>query len=192
MGAETKIVLLQELNVGYCTGCGLCLTLGECSQDDDMKSLLEEMATSDGILLGSPIYYLHVTAQMKTFIDRTLAWGHRPPLHGKYGASIVVYAGVGNPDSVADYLNGVLRAWGATPVGELCAYAVVPGELREDDLKRSSELGAELARAIKERRKYPEAEDYKHTRRMLLRLIREKGELFKADRDYWERRGWDE
>ncbi|MEM2841704.1 MAG: flavodoxin family protein [Thermoproteota archaeon] len=190
MGAETKMVLLQELNIGYCTGCGLCLREGECPQEDDMKSLVEEMAKSDGIVLGSPMYYLHVTAQMKTFIDRTLAWGHRPRFQGKYGASIVVYAGVGYPESLAEYLNGVLMAWGVTPVGKVCAYAVAPGDLDEESLERASVLGAELVRAITEKRIYPESEDANQVRRMLIDLIRSRRQLFKADYDFWERRGW--
>lgn len=190
MGAETKIIVLQELNIGYCAGCGLCLREGECPQEDDMKSLLRDMTTADGIILGSPLYYLHVTAQMKTFIDRTLALGHRPRLQGKYGASVVVYAGVGDPHVAAEYLNGVLRAWGATPVGKLCAYAVAPGELDEESLRNASALGAELVQAIKEGRKYPEAEDHERVRKMLVKLIRDRRDLLRADYDFWENRGW--
>ncbi len=78
-------------------------------------------------MLASPVYYLNVTAQMKTFIDRMLAYGHRPTLVNKYGGSIVVYAGVGKPESVAEYLNRVLRAWGIMPVGYAIGFRCCSG-----------------------------------------------------------------
>jgi len=52
-------------------GCDACkIHLGKCAQKDDISPLLEEMADCDAIVLGSPVYWFHVSAQMKTLIDR--------------------------------------------------------------------------------------------------------------------------
>jgi multimeric flavodoxin WrbA len=68
---STEIVFLDKLQLGPCRGCGSCEDSGDCIQVDDMQELWEKVESSDGLVLASPTYYSGVTAQMKTFIDRT-------------------------------------------------------------------------------------------------------------------------
>lgn len=70
-GAETELVELARLDIGYCVGCNACLAKPACALSDDMDGLVEKMKAADGIVLGSPDYFANVTARMKTFIDRT-------------------------------------------------------------------------------------------------------------------------
>ena len=83
-----------------------------------MKKLLD----ADGIILASPVYFFHVTAQMKTFIDRSLGWGHKPRDTYKPGLAISV-AAVFQEVEVADYLSNIMHAYGAFPVGTFTAMA---------------------------------------------------------------------
>jgi multimeric flavodoxin WrbA len=70
-GAETRLVNLNELNIKGCQGCEACKKdLGKCFQKDDLSPLLKEMAACDAVVLGTPIYYYHVSAQFKALIDR--------------------------------------------------------------------------------------------------------------------------
>lgn len=70
-GAETKVVNLNELNMKGCQGCDACKKqLGTCVQKDDLSPLLREMKGYDAIVLGTPIYWYHVSSQFKAFIDR--------------------------------------------------------------------------------------------------------------------------
>ena len=188
MGAETKIVLLSDLEINYCSGCGTCLREGECPQKDDVKDIQEKILAANGIVFGSPVYTLHVTAQMKTFIDRCVSFGHRPCLQGKYGASVSVFAGVGSVDDVADYMNRLLRGWGATPVGKMCGYAVVPEGLSQIVLNQAGRIGQELVQAIKEKRELPE--DWLKTKDQMKRLILRNKDFFKVDYEYWKDKGW--
>lgn len=188
MGAVPEIVLLSDLKMNYCAGCALCLREGECWQKDDVKELQDKMREADGIVLGSPVYFLHVTAQMKTFIDRSVSLGHRPCLQGKYGAAVSVYAGIGDVGMVAHYMNTVLKAWGATPVGKVCGLADKPGELSQGIFDKASLVGRELVHAIREKRQHPENR-YK-PREQLKQLIMRNKAFFKADYEYWKERGW--
>jgi multimeric flavodoxin WrbA len=44
---------------------------GHCVFDDDIvNSCIDKMVEADGIILGSPVYFLDVTAEMKGLIDR--------------------------------------------------------------------------------------------------------------------------
>jgi multimeric flavodoxin WrbA len=70
-GAETKVVNLNEINMKGCQGCDACKKdLGKCVQKDDLSPLLQEMKECDAIVLGTPIYWYHVSSQFKAFIDR--------------------------------------------------------------------------------------------------------------------------
>jgi len=70
-GAETRIVNLNELNIHGCQGCGACKKkAGTCAFKDDLTPLLEELKDVDAIVLGSPIYWFRIGAQLKMLIDR--------------------------------------------------------------------------------------------------------------------------
>jgi multimeric flavodoxin WrbA len=70
-GAETRLVNLNELNVKGCQGCDVCKKkIGACVQKDDLSPLLQEMKGADAIVLGTPIYWYHVSAQFKMLVDR--------------------------------------------------------------------------------------------------------------------------
>ncbi|RJQ69979.1 MAG: flavodoxin family protein [Desulfobacteraceae bacterium] len=70
-GAETRLVHLRELKINGCKGCEGCKKqLGKCVQTDDLTPLLQEMTTCDAIVLGTPVYCYHVSAQFKMLVDR--------------------------------------------------------------------------------------------------------------------------
>jgi multimeric flavodoxin WrbA len=64
---DTHLVNLRELKINGCIGCEGCKKhLGKCVQKDDLTFLLEEMTTYDAIVLGTPVYWYHVTSQFKS------------------------------------------------------------------------------------------------------------------------------
>lgn len=70
-GAHTRLVNLRELDINGCIGCEGCKKhLGKCVQKDDMTPLLQEMTAYDAIVMGTPVYWFHVTAQFKMLVDR--------------------------------------------------------------------------------------------------------------------------
>ena len=65
---------------------------GTCVQKDDMAEILKLFQEADVLVLATPIYFYGITAQMKTFIDRTY------PIWQKLGEKEVYYiisAGLG-------------------------------------------------------------------------------------------------
>ncbi|MEM2727272.1 MAG: flavodoxin family protein [Archaeoglobaceae archaeon] len=184
-GFETEFVYLQERKIRYCIGCGTCLREGECLIDDDMTELKDKIKNAKVLVLASPVYFLNVSAQMKCFIDRMLAFGHRPSLKG-YGGAIVTHAGVGDPKVVAEYLSRILKAWGIYPVGYAIGFGVIPGDVKEDAIEQAKNLGKEIARALKEGIK-PEAkkEDF-ILQKQLMNLVTNYKDIMKADYDFWK------
>jgi len=69
-GAETKVIVLNDLNITPCQHCDTCLEEGKCRIDDDMQMIYDELEQADRIVLASPIQFMGLTAQMKAMIDR--------------------------------------------------------------------------------------------------------------------------
>jgi multimeric flavodoxin WrbA len=92
-GATVQRVDLINKNIKHCMGCCKCLfddparPIGRCPLKDDMAAILEEYMQADGYILASPVYDGSVTALMKKFIERKIAFSHRPAdAHATIGA----------------------------------------------------------------------------------------------------------
>ena len=69
-GAKTGILYLDKLNISPCKSCGKSPEPEFCIIKDDMEKVYSELKSSDVLVLGSPIYFDTVSAQMKLFLDR--------------------------------------------------------------------------------------------------------------------------
>jgi hypothetical protein len=89
-GIALEEIFLTDKAIAYCVGCAVCLEKGKCWRRDDHAGITDALFAADGIILASPVYFKHVTAQMKTFIDRSLAFGHKPRGASKPGLAVFV------------------------------------------------------------------------------------------------------
>jgi putative sterol carrier protein/NAD(P)H-dependent FMN reductase len=186
-GFDLRVINLVEHEIEYCHGCGFCMEKGHCWIDDEHNGIVKRLLAAGGIILASPVYIFHVTAQMKTFIDRSLAYGHKPRPEWKPGLAVSVSAGLGETFT-ADYLCNVMRFYGAFPVGRLTAMAVSPGGFVGKDAveSRAADLARDLARAIKEKRRYPANDQDLRYYQFMGTLVKGHGEdLMKHDHKHW-------
>lgn len=75
--AETGLVHLSDFNVAGCRSCFACKrkggsSYGRCAVRDDLAPLLEKLADADGIIFGSPIYFMGVSAGLRALLERLL------------------------------------------------------------------------------------------------------------------------
>jgi multimeric flavodoxin WrbA len=70
-GAETSKMYLNNLKIKPCQSCGVDPYPKHCLFDDDMKQIYDALETSDAIVLGSPVFFDTVSAQVKLMIDRS-------------------------------------------------------------------------------------------------------------------------
>ena len=72
-GIITELVQIGGKKTRGCTACMKCFENQNkrCIFDDDIvNDCIGKMAEADGIILGSPVYFTDVTAEMKALIDR--------------------------------------------------------------------------------------------------------------------------
>ncbi len=190
-GFNLEMIYLSEKEINYCYGCGFCMEKGKCWIEDDHRSIVNKLLSADGIVLGSPVYVLHVTGQMKTFLDRSLAYGHKPRPTWKPGLAVCVSAGLGETQT-AEYLAGVHRVYGAFAVGRFTAMAVGPGNFvgLEAVKTRANDLAHNLARAIKEKHRYPATDmDLRFYQFMGNLVGKYKDSVMKHDYKHWQAHG---
>lgn len=110
---DLECVLLKDCHLEPCTGCGLCMIKGEqyCPRKDDLAAIFSHMMDSDGVIVATPVYGLHVTALVKNLVDRLAFVFHRPCFFHKAFMPVAVQAIYGGND-VLKYLNTVARFWG--------------------------------------------------------------------------------
>ena len=73
LNIETEILHLGTVPLSGCIGCGKCYVDKnlKCVLSDNLfNSIFAKMATADGIVIGSPVYFGDMTANMKAFIER--------------------------------------------------------------------------------------------------------------------------
>ncbi|MCF8032277.1 MAG: flavodoxin family protein [Desulfarculaceae bacterium] len=82
-GAETEMVLLKDLDIGYCTNCLTCYKdhdseIASCVLQDDVRSVLEKIRAADGVIFASPLHNGFVTGLMTAFIERCVWTLNKP------------------------------------------------------------------------------------------------------------------
>jgi multimeric flavodoxin WrbA len=184
-GAETECLDLCEIEIGYCTACGVCYETGECTLVDDFPELFDRMMEADGIVLGSPNYIDSVTARMKAAFDRMADSIHCQMFSGKYGCSVCT-AGGSNEMEVVGYMNRVLTSLGATAIGGVgVAFLGNPDRILPA-IERARKLGKELADAIRTRKVYPEqAAIHRARREYFCRLVEANRDRWRHEYDWW-------
>ncbi len=92
-GHNVKLIRIMDANIGYCRACdGGMRNGGTCVLKDDMAEILELFQKADVLVLATPVYFYGISAQMKTFIDRTYPiWQHLEKKEVYY----IVSAGLG-------------------------------------------------------------------------------------------------
>lgn len=92
-GIETEMLQLSGKAVRGCLACMKCYENKNrrCVINDAAAECIEKMLDADGIILGSPVYFANMTAELKALIDRAGMVGRAngEAFRRKVGAAVV-------------------------------------------------------------------------------------------------------
>lgn len=76
-GSTIKMVNLFEHTYSGCISCFACKRIngpsyGKCVVSDDLKSILHAITVSDGLIIGSPVYFGQLPGALMSFYERFL------------------------------------------------------------------------------------------------------------------------
>ncbi len=145
-GAETDVVYLRDVRVGFCDGCLTCVFRGgQCHHDDDVHWLYETASDYDGLILTSPTYLLGAPGQIKALVDRGVAEYARAPNRREIPVGVACVAGLPGWDYlVLPVVNQLGLLLGGRLVGSVMGYAPGPAEVLLDSelMSRTRQLGS--------------------------------------------------
>jgi multimeric flavodoxin WrbA len=153
-GCEIELVDLCKLNIEYCNACGICHKKGKCCRKDDFQALYRKVLDADGLVMGSPNYFMSVTAQMKTLIDRMAYAVHCQLFAGKYTVTVATSGGVRRDRQVTKYLETLMLTFGSFVTGSSGVSVRLGSEAMEAAVRKSVRLGVRLAEDIRNKRVY--------------------------------------
>jgi len=147
--AETggEFIKLIHYRIEPCNACWGCRKDSVCKIDDDFRHVLTPLLLeTDAIIVGSPVYFNNVSAQLKAFIDRT--WSLRGKLRNKIGGAVVVGRKYG-AESAVTAIHAFFLKHDMIPANRgVCGTAFKPGEVKAD--AEALESAARLAERILE------------------------------------------
>lgn len=133
-GIETEILHVGNKEVRSCVACLACKKSGRCVFDDIVNDIAPRFEASDGLVVGSPVYYASANATLVALLTR-LFYSTQFDKTMKVGASVVA-ARRGGLSSTFDELNKFFTISGM-PVASgqywNSIHGSAPGEAAQDE-----------------------------------------------------------
>ena len=191
---DLKYVHLKDADLQPCKGCFVCFVKGEdcCPLKDDLWTIRQEIEAADGVIFVSPVYAMHVSYLMKTFIDRFAYNLHRPRFHGQYALVVGVTGNIGLKPTLK-YMSDVATAMGfdcIDQLGYLAAPKNTPLRTISTRKDRTDEAVTKFYQAMVERRpRRLTFTDHLGFRLMQASYARLET-MSPTDYRYWKENGW--
>jgi len=154
-GLETELVQFSGKKIHGCIACYKCFENKDrrCSVKDDFADeCIEKMINADGIILGSPVYFADVTAEMKALIDRAgfVSLANNGLYRNKVGASVAALRRTGGIYTI-DSMNHFFLAGQMIIVGRGIGIGRNIGDVEKDEegIQMVKTLGQRMAWLLK-------------------------------------------
>lgn len=154
-GIKTELLQLSEKEIRGCIACYKCRENRDqrCAvKTDAANEYIEKMAQADGILLGSPVYFTDVTAEMKALIDRAgfVSRANGGMYRNKVGAAVVALRRTGAIHTL-DTLNHFFLSGEMIIVGRGIGMGRDKGDVERDEegMQAVKTLGQRMAWLLK-------------------------------------------
>lgn len=119
LGMEIELLHIGKMNISPCKDCGRCREEGKCVIKDDFQKVADKVEKADGIIIGSPVYFGCVSAQLKAFMDRTRYLRRREALKDKVGGAIASGGSrQGGQENVLHQIHNFFLIHGTLVVGD--------------------------------------------------------------------------
>ena len=153
IGGEIKEFFLPKDFNNFCTSCKQCFLDDEkkCPHLEKLNPITEALEEADLIILASPVYVYHATAQMKALLDHYgYMWMvHRPKeaMFKKQGVCISTAAGAGMKSTNKDMADSMFF-WGIPKIYKY-GVAVRSTSWENVPLKRKEKIDKDITKLSK-------------------------------------------
>jgi len=150
-GIETKFVQLSHERIHGCESCYQCVEKKNkrCAVDDDeANECIEKTIRAEGVVLGSPVYFMDVTPEMKALIDRVgfVSRSNGAMLRNKVGCLVSAARRTGAVHTL-DSMNHFFLSMEMIIVGRAIGIGMDRGDVEKDKegMRMAEVLGKRMA-----------------------------------------------
>jgi len=154
-GIETELVQLSAKKIHGCIACYKCFENKDqqCAvKDDAANEYIKMLTNAQGIILGSPVYFIDVTPEMKALIDRSgfVSRANGGMYRNKVGAVLAAFRRSGAMHAI-DTMNHFLLSQEVFIVGRAIGVGRDKGEVEKDEegMQSVKTLGQRMAWLLK-------------------------------------------
>jgi multimeric flavodoxin WrbA len=154
-GIETELAQLSGKDIRGCIACYKCFENKDqqCAvKNDAANEYIEMMTKAQGIILGSPVYFIDVTPEMKALIDRSgfVSRANGGMYTNKVGAVVAAFRRSGAMHTV-DTMNHFLLSQEIFIVGRAIGIGKDKGDVEKDKegIQAAKALGQRMAWLLK-------------------------------------------
>jgi len=155
-GIGTELVQVGKKKIRGCTACMKCFEKkdGHCVFDDDIvNTCIDKMVEADGIILGSPVYFLDVTAEMKGLIERAgfVSMANGGLYRRRVGMAVAAVRRSGGSRTIDTMLHFLLAGGMVIPGFPVIGVGREIGDVNKDEegIGRARDAGKNMAWLIK-------------------------------------------
>lgn len=194
---EVEEFFLPKDMSSFCIGCSNCFMKGEeyCPHKSQLEPIITAMDRADLLIFTSPVYVLHTTGQMKTFLDhfgyRFIVHRPNPVMFKKTALIISTAAGSGMKSTNKD-IKDSLTFWG---VGRIFTYGRAVYAIKWDGV--SVKTRRKINRNVKRISGKISKSLHKTTPSIkvkflfyMMRFVNKHFAFNKVDHEYWLNKGW--
>lgn len=105
-GVAPEIVNIGNKGIVSCIGCRKCADTGKCISDDYLNEVLEKVRASEGLIVGSPVYFGTARGDVMSALQRLgmVSKAHDRYLSRKIGGPIAVARRGGHTSTIQEML----------------------------------------------------------------------------------------
>ena len=131
-GIETEIIAVGNKDIRGCIACNSCVKTGKCIFNDIVVEIASKFESSDGIIIGTPVYYAGSNGNLISLLDR-LFYSSQFDKTMKVGAAVISSRRAGST-SAFDEINKYFTI-SNMPIVSSNYWNEVHGSKKEDVLK---------------------------------------------------------
>ena len=154
-GVVAEVISFAERKIESCTACGKCSESKECSLDDGLNDIIEKLRASQGLIVGSPVYFGTARGDVMAALQRIGQVSKKSDqfLSGMVGGPVAVARRGGHTFTLQEMLMFFLINDMIVPGSSYwnMAFGRLPGEIWQDKegIETARHFALNVARLVK-------------------------------------------
>jgi multimeric flavodoxin WrbA len=196
-GASLLEINLHKENLPYCNGCLNCVkkSIESCPHSDKTIAMRDKMLKADLIIVATPVYILHMTGQLKTFIDHypSIFLMHRPE-KSMFSKQLIIVTTAAGPvcKQTLKEISGIFTQFGISRIYKLGFAVASPSynSIKKDKLLEIEKQCDRVIRKVKKNIFKPKVSLKIRFNFLIYKMVQKKFPASEADSKCWNENDW--